>query len=347
MLDYKKKPQISDFDYYIVLNKKHSVANVLHQSIISPALQKAKDIYGIDFTELQSGEMPSTKKTIYLLYGPTDVLNLDDEESVYLKKLAELSESKINIVSGYYLNNGLDSDAYKQNQLKVPAISSELGVNVIYPDNILLDINIRTTDSDDITDNIICETIRVKYEPVIDLNPVQIEKTDISDEIARISDLYRKYKLWHRAPTDGAVAIFLDKVSVISQTKTDKQNLSFDDFSLISKFEINTNKLFYSGEKLPSSDSPEFLRFKELLNAEGAFPRYLIHFHKDEIIRSERFKDKLTKEKIEYGRFNSGDKMFEEHKSNTTNYLLLREHGVVWWGDSIEEFERFLITLFE
>lgn len=346
MLDYSRKYDVSEFKYFYAANESNKFKDIIDSEIIRPALVNVKSRYNINFTQLEPGDIPHVENN-YVLYGPTNILNLSEKEKNYLSELSKVSF--VNVVSAYELENeGDDTESYKLNQDKIPLISKELGVNVIYPDNLLRDV--RTVDSNDVMDNIICETIRIKYNPIVDESVSNLEfvniKNRVQNEIDQISGIYKKYKLWHRAPTDGAILIIDSGNILISQTKTNKVKLNIKDFSLITGFDVSKNVLTYIGERLPSSDGPEFITFLDMIKSDNQSPRYIFHFHKNEIIRAERFEKALTKSKIEYGRFESGVKMFDEIGNVHNNYLLLREHGIVWWGDSLDQFEGFLnITL--
>jgi len=336
-LTYQTKPQISDFTYYLIWDDEKLHGEYLRKRLVQPALDKIKEQYNFVFKEIKKGELPDDSNFTYVLFGPTNPLKFSAEEKTYLKRLSSLAEAKVNVISVYQ-----DDNAEIEN-VDIPKVAQELGINIIYPDNLIEDIKVRTVDQEDIKDNIVCETIRVKYEPVFDEsiseNELRTIKDEYEDDIEVIRTLYKKYCLWHRASTDGAVAIQTKKGVLVSQTRTGKNSMTTENFSLVTGFFAETNQIIYSGNKIPSSDSPEFLVF---LNFFKQRPKYLIHFHKNEVIRNPKFEEHLTKEKIEYGKFESGEKMFRELNQAFSNSLLLREHGIVWWGDELSAFTKYV-----
>jgi hypothetical protein len=76
-------------------------------------------------------------------------------------------------------------------------------------------------------------------------------------------------------------------------THTHKNNIRDRDLTLILDFDEDTNTVTYVGNKLPSSDVPEFLVLIDRNAAELAKQgentpviRYVAHFHKNELTRN-------------------------------------------------------------
>lgn len=342
---YETNVQVDDFTYYLVFNEQHSHASYMREKLFNPALFHVRETYDIFFETIPFGTLPEDTTYTYILYGPTDPLSMAPEEKTYLEKLVKLAEAKVNIVSVFDLEHGNDSQEYKEHSSSIPSLANELGVNVIFPDNILEDIGIRTVDKEDIQDNIVCETIRAKYTAIKD---TALEDSTIASQenhtgdIEYIRKLYDIYHLWHRDATDGAVLIRTDSGYLISQTKTDKTVMRADDFSFVTDFNEEERIVYYSGKKIPSSDGPEYLVLSKLFEKKGVSPKYIIHFHHNESTRGDIFTNHCTSRKIEYGQFSSGYKIFDEITQIRDNWLVLLEHGILWWGDELQSFETFL-----
>ena len=344
-LDYKAKPTLEEFSYYLVENTAHVHSAPVLQEFVLPAIAQVKEEYAIEFTVLRYGEVPHDETYSYVLYVATNPLTMSTEEHKYLRKLGSVAH--VNVVSAFPLEDGQDTEIYTRNSHKIPLWAAELGVNVIYPDNIVTDLGVRTVDQEDIQDNIICETVRVKYSPVVSsdhsLDDVRMVHKEYQETIEQLRSLYDTQGLWHRDRTDGALMMRTDRGFLVSQTKTDKTTMTAEQFSVVDGWDVGMNEVSYAGSKIPSSDAPEFLVFAELLAQKGNTPTLFIHFHHNGTTRGDRFREYVTSMKIEYGQFFSGTQIFEEAERVGGQWLILREHGILWWGDTVEEFEDFII----
>lgn len=300
------------------------------------AQEHTNDEFGINFDNHVDDGVP------YHLIGPVDITsgNFSLQALVETCKTAKSGTpaSRVNLLAYFDVKIGIDST------FDPPTFDATNGVNTIFPDEIIQ--GWCGPSSQDIFDNIICETIRAKYKP-IDLSgefhrglaAAQKEKAAI---ITDISSLFYKYRLFHRAPTDGAILITSEYGPLISQMRTDKATLLTDDFSLAASHDEQANTIKYAGTKPPSSDSPELLMLLELLSNDGKEPQLAVHFHHPTLTRSELLSESITAHEIEYGRFTSGKQIYEELQRINQPWLILKHHGFLWLGDTVEEFEQFL-----
>lgn len=340
---FEDKPSFDSFSYRYVLSENLPCHSFIEKHIVFPALRAVKGEYGVDVQELAYGNIPYLEegRIPYILYGPINPSQILLEEKEYIRQLGRLANVKINVISAYSLENDYDAQEYLFKEANVvKKLTDDLNVNVIYPDTIYKDQNLRSVDFEDIRDNIICETVRVKYMPNRVKEDVFID-SKTKDIIGRMSALFKRYHLWHRDTTDGALLLKDSKNQIfISQAKTDKTQMEAQHFSLVRKFNVSDNTISFSGEKIPSSDSPELLSLYSLLQENFSLG---VHFHCNEITRSNRFNTYKTKEKIEYGKFLSGKIIYDELIRINSNWLILLEHGILWVGNSCEEFEEFVV----
>jgi hypothetical protein len=71
-------------------------------------------------------------------------------------------------------------------------------------------------------------------------------------------------------------------------------------------------------------------------------PKLIVHFHHRELTRGPRHRELVTDDRIECGRFAAGRQFFREMRHMDSNWFIIREHGMVWTGDSVAEFEDYV-----
>ncbi len=118
--------------------------------------------------------------------------------------------------------------------------------------------------------------------------------------------------------------------------------MSPNNFSLVHHFSKKENLAYFTGVKIPTFDI-EMAAALEMLGKK----RMAIHFHQNEITRGSRFDDHKTEKVIEYGRFESVDKIVREIKRIGDDWLILKDHGVLWFGQTVTDFENFVSEILE
>ncbi|KDM90561.1 hypothetical protein [Photobacterium galatheae] len=182
-----------------------------------------------------------------------------------------------------------------------------------------------------LVDNIICDTIRVKYTPVC-ISSESVADT-LPDEVKkffyRAAELYDSYNMFHRSYTDGYFSIKFEGVVYITATKTRKdKNLSLDRVSVIHSYCQRDNLLHYSGAFVPSSDSVEAMIVYQNSNAVE-----LIHTHDSRRFTRNPNATMFPRiEPIEYGTVELGYKIVESISDNESNLIIMEEHGEVFIG---------------
>ncbi|MEV6927817.1 hypothetical protein AB0M46_25410 [Dactylosporangium sp. NPDC051485] len=348
--DYTHKPSAADVHCYYVVHPSSPHGEWALEAVLRPAFRALLADYGIAAVRLEFGDVPPVRPdaVTYLVYGPTDPLEMSSAEREYLAALAA-EGIRTNVISAYALTpSGADRPGYEAARTVVPALCDELGINALYPDEIDRVRGIRTNTWQDVYINAIGETIRVKYRPTesLESDDAQVRgrlRREHAADVAELARLHREFHLWQRKPyTDGSIMFPHDGYWFVSQTMTDKTRMTSDDYDLITSFDEGLRGITYAGPRLPSSDSPEFLMLSSLMSMHGRRPRLIVHFHHRELTRGPRYRDLVTDTTIEGGQFAAGRLFFGELRRRGTDWFIIREHGMVWVGNSVGEFGAFV-----
>jgi ribulose-5-phosphate 4-epimerase/fuculose-1-phosphate aldolase len=348
--DYLRMASIAQLRYYYVVNPASPYGDWAVREIIEPAFRALHAEFGITVEAMAYGEVPARRfeGITYVLYGPTNPLAMSPDEQAYLASLAAAG-NRTNIISAYPLTDtGADRPEYSRAKTVVPQLCDALDINAIYPDDLNLAVGIRTNTRQDVYLNAIGETIRIKYQPTESLDADDRAarhrlRREHHRDIAELARLHRENHLWQRRPyTDGSIMFTHDGHWLVSQTLTDKARMTSDDYDLISSFDEGRSSVTYTGPRLPSSDAPEFLLLSSLLSMHARRPRLIVHFHHRELTRGPHHRELVTDDRIEGGRFATGRLYFREMRRKATNWFIVREHGMVWTGDSVAEFDDYI-----
>lgn len=341
---------IGEVDCYFVVNPDSPYQEWALRDIITPAASVLAGEYGIMLRSLAYEYVPVLRPgaITYVIYGPTNPLEMTDGERAYLASLAAAGV-KTNVISAYPLTpTGADRPEYARARTAVPEMCDALDINAIFPDDVRTDVGIRTNNWRDVVINAVGETVRIKYQPTESIDPDDVAVLGRLGEkhardIERLAELFREYHLWQRKPhTDGSIMFTHDGYWYASQTVTDKTLMTAEDFDLISAYDDGTRGITYTGSRLPSSDAPELLRLSSLMSMFGRRPRLIVHFHHRELTRGTRYRELVTDLTIEGGHFAAGREYFRQMRQMHSNWLIIRQHGPVWTGDSVAEFSDYV-----
>jgi hypothetical protein len=347
--DYWHMREAGEVRCYYVINPRSRHGDWALREIVRPAFRALRSEHGLSVEPLAFGRLPAPRPGLitYVVYGPTDPLLMSRDEKVYLSALAAAGV-RTNVVSAYELApDGSDRPGYDRARTAVPELCDELDINVLYPDELDRRHGIRTNTWQDVYVNVIGETIRVKYTPTRSLHPADTAVwrrlgAGHAGEIAELARLHREHRLWQRKPwTDGSILFAHDGYWFVSQTVTDKTLMTAADFDLVTSYDEGRRAVTYTGPRLPSSDAPEYLLLSTLLSMHGRRPRLIVHFHHRELTRGPHHRELVTAGTVECGQFAAGRRFFAELRAKSTDWLIIREHGMVWIGDSVAEFEQF------
>jgi len=196
-------------------------------------------------------------------------------------------------------------------------------INYLRPDVITAD-GICCISNQKILDNIICDTIRIKY------NPKQLSSrcpplTDsLQQYFLELSKMYTEYHLYHRSPSDGFFAARYGDGFFITASKTNKSSLSLDRISYIHDYDENENILSYSGNFLPSSDGVE----ATIVFMNNPAINSIVHTHaSDFFTRNEAYKSKIKVGIASYGIPQLGYDICKVAKDHYDDFLIMEEHG--------------------
>ncbi|WP_432841027.1 hypothetical protein [Dactylosporangium sp. CA-092794] len=347
--EYVHKRRPDEVRCYYVVNPASPHAGWALREIIRPAFRALHADYGLTAAPLAYGELPPPRDdaVTYVIYGPTNPLTMAAPERQYLAALAR-GGARTNIISAYPLTAaGRDRPGYRRARTAVPRLCDELDINAIFPDELDLARGIRTNTWHDVYVNVIGETIRVKYRPVRSDDPADEARLaalrrEHTADVAELARLHREFRLWQRKPyTDGSLMFVHDGQWLVSQTMTDKTLMTPDDFDLVTGYDERLDSVTYTGARLPSSDVPEFLVLADLLARGGRRPRLIAHFHHRRLTRDPRFRRLVSDTTIECGLFAAGHRFLAELRARDSDWFIIREHGVVWVGESTAHFADF------
>lgn len=328
MLDYKTKPCSDDVLVTLIDEQDDGkLENLMNQFGIK---------YGFTFKSaktLDAVRHDSKYEVSHLIYRTKGCFNLNKAENI--SKQVSLAFTSASIIFDYSSNERMIHAAKFIDKLKSKYFDK---VNYMRPDDGL------KTSLNKILDNAVCDTVRVKYTPVCQDTHVLIPKK-ILKFFKESSELYEKYKLYHRSPCDGYFAIRSCKGFYITATKTIKDtSLDTKRISYVDKFDHSSNTLYYCGKYLPSSDSVEAaFAFSKLKRINS-----LIHTHASRLFtRNKRWKSKILVPNMPYGEIELGKNIVNALEDNNTNFIIMAEHGELFTNTTssataIDNLKRFL-----
>jgi hypothetical protein len=189
--------------------------------------------------------------------------------------------------------------------------------------------NYRVSDQK-ILDNAVCDTVRVKYLPRqrqvtcrgwLDDGAVRHFR-DAFDAVAR-------FRLYHRAPTDGYVALRRGDGFLITATKTSKLAFDPERISYVHGFDEFSNVVEYSGPFLPSSDAVEASVIYGRLPSINS----LVHTHaSDRFTRNPAFAEFIQVPRLPYGEPELGRSLADVIARQSSGMVIMDDHGEVFYS---------------
>lgn len=178
-----------------------------------------------------------------------------------------------------------------------------------------------------ILDNAVCDTVRIKYTPVLIDRPIEQLIKPYQDFFMGIASLYKKYKLYHRSPKDGFISIRCPEGILITATHTYKDPLDLDRISLVYGYQEEKNEITYSGYYLPSSDVVEAcVVYQHVPDIQA-----IVHTHASDLFtRNPRHTDKIAVPKSSYGLPQLGYQIVNKVSSYFNQFLIMEEHGEIF-----------------
>ena len=369
-LDYKIPLEQSDISYFLVdtIDYKPQSMSVsdyekLRFRLIKKAQLEVEANFGARFSVLDENANFQENKINYFIAGLVDPTLIDQKLINKLKKMKYAPNSRVNLAVVYEAKY-----AEEVSQI-IMDLDKNLGVNTIYQDN-HIDFDNReylTVSTVDVADNMVCETFRVKYKAIRlsdkeSISKLESARKEVWQDVQEMQKIYTKYQLWHRSPIDGAFMFLTKHGWLTTATRTPKNNIQWEDMTLVTDFNESSDTVTYVGARLPSSDLPEFMVLverneKALEKAGEKLPviKYMAHFHKNEITRNPKFKEYAVPFS-RYGVFESGHEFADEilkrgkaaagiNISGKGRGFIILEHGLVRMGVKLQHFEDFLNKL--
>ncbi len=200
-------------------------------------------------------------------------------------------------------------------------------LNFLFPD-VVADDGRWTVSVQKIIDNAVCDTVRVKYQPVQNARDVELP-VPVLAYFERASRLYAEEGLYLRAPTDGYFAMRWGGGFFITATFTDKIQLDPARISLVHGYERASGTLQYSGRYLPSSDAVE----AAILLAQRTDYDYLLHTHASRLFtRNPAFRVRALVPPMAYGEPELGDALVAALAQVPDGFVIMAEHGDLFAG---------------
>ncbi|KXO11553.1 hypothetical protein AKG98_463 [Moritella sp. JT01] len=181
-------------------------------------------------------------------------------------------------------------------------------------------------------DNIVCDTIRLKYNTKCLSNESlsRILPESVKDYFVSCSHIYGDLHMYHRSDTDGYFAMRHNGSLYITATKSPKgRGLDLDRITCLEGYDRQTNTISYRGAYLPSSDAVEaFVVFDTIKNI-----HQIIHTHDSKRFTRNKQAEKFPRiGSLPYGEPELGDKIARLYQSTQSPLIIMEEHGEVFFG---------------
>lgn len=181
-----------------------------------------------------------------------------------------------------------------------------------------------------IFDNAVCDSVRVKYSP----RQRQATCRELLDDGAirffrEAFDAFARFRLYHRSPTDGYVALRRGSGFLITATKTSKLAWDPERISYVHGFDESLNAVEYSGPFLPSSDAVEASVIYDRLPSISA----LVHTHaSDRFTRNPVFAGFIQVPRLPYGEPELGRRLAAVIAGQSCGMVIMDDHGEVFYS---------------
>lgn len=178
-----------------------------------------------------------------------------------------------------------------------------------------------------ILDNLVCDTIRIKYIPISLSNDSLVLSEEEIYFFTETSKVIKEYNLYHRDTTDGFISLRKGNGFLITSTKTCKVALDLTRISYVENYDLTNNTLVYAGKYLPSSDVVEAYMVYKI----NPLLQSIIHTHaSDRYTRNERFANKIAIGRHSYGTAALGEEINKIIQPYYDNFFIMQEHGEVF-----------------
>jgi hypothetical protein len=309
---YSYKPKLEDIIVSVFQHLQHP-----YYLTISDQIAAAGNRYGF---RVKQDRLSVAEKNCVLKHAIV-IVSTEDVESETNKYVELLDE--YNTISLVFIYSSLQKMLSYKNVIEKLKLQYNDRLNFLRPD-LELTSGEWVVSQEKLIDNSICDTVRIKYNPIKD-NATQIALTqEYQDFFTQVSNLYTNYQLYHRSASDGFFAARLGEKFYITATKTYKNPLDLNRVSLVHYYDEQTNSLCYSGDFLPSSDVVEaaivFSKNPEIIS--------IVHTHASErYTRNPHFQDKIKVLRNSYGTPELGREINKVISAYLDDFIILEEHG--------------------
>ncbi|WP_375576233.1 class II aldolase/adducin family protein [Paracidovorax oryzae] len=199
-------------------------------------------------------------------------------------------------------------------------------VNFLRPDR--FDASRAWVSDQKIADNSVCDSVRIKY--AAQRQPGSVELTPRERRFfEQASRMFDEHHLYHRSASDGYFLVRRGDGFLITATKTYKDGLDLRRISWVTGYDRIRNAIQYVGDFLPSSDAVE----AAVLLERRADVTAVIHTHaSDRWTRNAAYAEWCRVPEMPYGEPALGDVLSEQITSEGEGFVIMEEHGEVFWG---------------
>ena len=176
---------------------------------------------------------------------------------------------------------------------------------------------------DRLIDTLVCEDVRVKFKASKQVSLDLWEKA-VNQHWQEFNEAGKILgATYNQKPMDGSLSMRTENGFLITATKTDKNNITKDDLTLVTS--CDDESCTYQGHKLPSSET------RLHANIYRAFPdtQVIVHSHHRPLTTKESLEHLRTQKFVAYGTKELSNAAVEKLKQTGQPIVILRHHGEI------------------
>ncbi|HEU4964732.1 MAG TPA: class II aldolase/adducin family protein [Bacilli bacterium] len=206
------------------------------------------------------------------------------------------------------------------------------GVNIVHPQ--VEDGKATMAETLKVFDSVVHDFVRIRYpsEQAVDEND---QYRNVIQKYVPVFKMIAKRlaRLQTSGTTAGCISMRVDEGFLVTASGAKLGELADEDVTLVLDCQADANRVFWSGNKAPSSETP--------LHAElyDKFPdvNAVLHTHCPELTYSSYFKSYRTSRFYSYGTFEFGAGVAREMQERDLSVIVAKDHGQVVIGSTFEE----------
>lgn len=187
-----------------------------------------------------------------------------------------------------------------------------------------------------VLDTIIHDFERIRYEPI------EIKDTGLSQSLENYRKQYfpkmreigqKLEDMKLNGGTAGCMSVRLEKGFLITTSGSKLGTLVENDLSWVLECDEKQNKVWWCGEKRPSSETPlHYVLYRGRDDAQA-----VLHSHCPQITYSEPYKKYRSQQYYSYGTFEFGQNILHEMIGEKKNFIIAKDHGQIVVGNNLNK----------